>query len=219
MSLVSLSTAALILAGKLGLNVAEKKKWLPSAYYHKKSVEKLKAGDVGTAQWYNDIALNMRPDNEKALVMRDLISMKHESRVKKIKNHITERFLRLQDIETGIDGATNQLKKVRLKKVLLRCASPLAVIFILAVTILLLATFFALMKTIMIQYLFFILFFLALIYVVDVSILERKRIDLGLFEQELDGTLAALSKERSQIVQVIDATRKELEEMLRQLSA
>jgi hypothetical protein len=216
-SLVSLSTAALILAGKLGLNVAEKKKWLPSAYYHKKSVEKLKAGDVGKAQWYNDMALNARPDNEKALVMRELISMKHESSMRKIRDYITGRLTKLEELKTSIYRTSRQLKKVRLKKALLKYVSPFAVIFIVAMTTLLLTTFFSLMKAIVMQYLFFILSFLALIYVVDVSILESRRIDLALFEHELDSTLLVLSKERSQIVQVIGVARKELEEMLRQL--
>ncbi|MDZ7725834.1 MAG: hypothetical protein U5R06_24165 [candidate division KSB1 bacterium] len=72
----------------MGSKLAERYEWLPKDIYHRKSLDKLKEGDLQQAAVYNRIALRKNPDFEKALVLRDIISMKRDVSLNSIDQQI-----------------------------------------------------------------------------------------------------------------------------------
>ena len=76
-----LSSIVVVAATKLGLKVAGKRKWLPKSIYHQLALEKMRHGELVDALRLNEIALQKKSDYEKALILRDLISMRRDALV------------------------------------------------------------------------------------------------------------------------------------------
>ena len=115
MAIGNIAAYSVLVLSKLGLKVAEKKKWLPSGYYHKKSVQQLKEGNLEKAIGYNSIAIDKNPDSEKALIMRDLISMQQESKVLKLQREIESTAERIDFIQEEIKTNKKLYKKEQQK--------------------------------------------------------------------------------------------------------
>ncbi|NOY59911.1 MAG: hypothetical protein GXO75_13425, partial [Calditrichaeota bacterium] len=100
MPIGSISIYSLLAVSKIGVKIAEKKKWMPAGYYHRLSLQKLKQGDLGSAEKFNTIAINKSPDDEGALVVRDLISMRRDADARDIMNRIVaeeEQIIQLEN--------------------------------------------------------------------------------------------------------------------------
>ena len=72
----------------MGIKLAERYQWLPKDLYHRKSLDKLKEGDLKQAAEYNRIALQKKPDFEKALVLKDIIAMKRDISLNRLDQKI-----------------------------------------------------------------------------------------------------------------------------------
>lgn len=113
--IANIAAYSVLVLSKLGLKVAADKKWLPSGYYHKKSVEQLKDGNIEEAIGYNDIAIDKDPDSEKALIMRDLILMQQESKLLKIVREIKRTEEKIGHLQEDIKSSKDAFKKERRK--------------------------------------------------------------------------------------------------------
>jgi len=100
MPIGSISIYSLLAVSKIGVKIAERKKWMPAGYYHRLSLQKLKQGDLRGAEKFNITALHKNPDDEGVLVVRDLIAMRRDVDAREIMNRIIaeeEQIIQLQD--------------------------------------------------------------------------------------------------------------------------
>ena len=100
MPIGSISIYSLLAVSKIGVKIAERKKWMPAGYYHRLSLQKLKQGDLRGAEKFNTIAINKSPDDEGALVVRDLIAMHRDVNARDIMNRIVveeEQIIQLEN--------------------------------------------------------------------------------------------------------------------------
>ena len=82
------SSIAFFTATRLGYKLAEKKKWLPKTVYNHLALDKLKQGDIQAAARFNRVVLQKHPDDEQALVVKDLILMHRDTKFYNLKKHI-----------------------------------------------------------------------------------------------------------------------------------
>ena len=117
MTIFHASTIAFLAASKVGLKIAESKKWLPKFVYHKRAMDYLKRGDLKKARHYNSIALEKNAHFDRALVVRDLIHMNLDAKtdalrkkIKEEKEHISGLKNRQKLYKTRLRLAHNKIK-------------------------------------------------------------------------------------------------------------
>ena len=115
MALVNIAAYAVLALSKVGLKVAENKKWLPSGYYHKKSVEQLKNGDIQRATDYNDTAMKKNPDSEKAQVIKELISMERDSKLQVFQRQFENEAKNIQILNEKLSRNIKDFEKYHRK--------------------------------------------------------------------------------------------------------
>ncbi|MBN1560560.1 hypothetical protein JW998_09935 [candidate division KSB1 bacterium] len=108
-----LSSLAVILATRLGLKLAEKKKWLPAGVYHQLAINKLKYGDLQDAIRLNEIALEKSPRHEKAQVVKDLIAMQRDALLGHLMTDIEREKGFIRELQTTSMSISRQLSRLR----------------------------------------------------------------------------------------------------------
>ena len=108
-----LSSLAFIAVTKLGLKVAEKKKWLPAGVYHQLTMEKLRQGDLRQAIRLNEIALQKDPDLEKALVVKDLIAMRRDALLHHVLKDLEQEKNAIREIQSKSLSISRELGRLR----------------------------------------------------------------------------------------------------------
>ncbi|MBN1479729.1 hypothetical protein EH223_17615 [candidate division KSB1 bacterium] len=93
-----LSSIAVVVATRLGYKIAEKKKWLPSSVYHQLTLAKLRDGNLRDAIRLNHIALQKKPNYEKALIVQDVIAMQRDALFSRLTHDINQETVAIQDI-------------------------------------------------------------------------------------------------------------------------
>ena len=185
MAIGNIAAYSFLVLSKLGLKVAEKKKWLPSGYYHKKSVHQLKDGNLEKAMDYNSIAIDKNPESEKALIMRDLISMQQESKAMKLQREIESTQERIQHNQAEITANKKLYKKEQQKYFLTHSLT-----FILFLPLLISAVLFLFFKVNSPLFSWFMISVCAInligFMIISRTILEDKRIDRSLKKSEFE---------------------------------
>lgn len=115
-----LGSLAVMTATRLGFKLAEKKKWLPSSVYHQLAMEKLRAGELQDAVRLNNIALQKKPDYEKALIVKDLLAMRRDALVADLIRQITQEQAAIQSIEKTTISISRQLSRFKMRVTLIK---------------------------------------------------------------------------------------------------
>jgi len=102
-------------ATRLGFKIAEKKKWLPSSVYHQLALEKLRTGNLEEAVKLNNIALQKRPNFEKALVVKDLLAMQRDALIAKLLKSIEQEKTSIKMLQKADADTKRQLKLIKIK--------------------------------------------------------------------------------------------------------
>lgn len=124
-----LSSLAVVTASRLGFKLAEKKKWLPSSVFHQLSVEKLRSGDLQEAIHLNAIALQKKPDYEKALVVKDLLAMRRDAMLADLLSQIKVESAAIQTLDKSMASVSRQLGRFKMT-VLLNKIVPWLFLFV-----------------------------------------------------------------------------------------
>jgi hypothetical protein len=98
MPIPGLTTIALAVT-RLAYRLAEKKRWLPGGAFHRMSVDQLKAGDLDEAERLNRLALERKPQHNKALVVRDLIAMRRDASTAELRKKLDEEQERIRVLQ------------------------------------------------------------------------------------------------------------------------
>ncbi len=109
------SSLAVMTATRLGFKLAEKKKWLPPSVYHQLALEKLRSGDLQSAIRFNAIALQKKPDYDKALVVKDLLAMRRDALVAALLAQINQEQAAIKTIEKNVAAVVRQLGRLNLQ--------------------------------------------------------------------------------------------------------
>jgi|GEM_PF-4362173 len=122
--IASFITSALFSLGtKATFKLADRYQFLPAKVYHRMALDKLKESRLDEAARYNRITLTKKPDFDKALVIRDLITMRRDSALSKLDQRITEKRQKIQELKDRQKSQRQQI--IRLS--LLRIATIIAV--------------------------------------------------------------------------------------------
>jgi len=196
MAIGSISIYSLLAVSKLSVKFAEKKKWLPSGYYHRLSMQRLKEGDLKAAQKFNTIALDKSPENEGALVVRDLITMRRDVDVRKLLTRIDSEEERILQIKNQKKRNQKKMRHVagsdRWQKIIM----SMLVILVLGIPVITFSVAAADTNSgLKAVALGAAGFFLLLIFIYSKTIGEKKRITRSTLLQELQATLATFENE------------------------
>ena len=107
------SSLAVMAATRLGYKVAERKKWLPSSLYHQLALDKLRDGDLQQAARLNQIALQKKPNYEKALIVKDLIAMRRDALLNNLLQQINSEKTAIGEIDHQNKAVSRQYRRVR----------------------------------------------------------------------------------------------------------
>ena len=194
MALANIAAYTILALSKLGLKVAENKKWLPSGYYHKKSVEQLKNGDIRRATNYNDTAIKKNPDSEKAQVIKELISMQRDSQLQAFQRQIENEEKNIQMLNQELSRNIKDFEKYHRKYNVKQNSA-----FLLFVPILYSFFYLFLFETKSTYFIWLLLLVSAInlvgFVILSRTILERNRITFFLYEQEFEMVKAGLNRQ------------------------
>lgn len=213
MAIANIAAYTVIALSKLGIKFAENKKWLPAGYYHKKSVEQLKSGDIQGAIEYNYTAIKKNPESEKAQVVKELISMQQDSELKTCQRQIDAEEKSIHALEKELAGNIKDFDQYRRKYNIKQNSA-----FLLFVPILYSFLYLFLFET-QNQYFVWLLVAVSLVnlvgfVVLSKTVLEKNRISYFLQKQEFDMTQHSLKRQlesTNETVEILKRQYKELE--------
>jgi len=109
MALFSIAVAAAI---KIGYKLAEEQKWLPGPIYRQLALDKLKNGDIDGAARFNKVALAKNPDDDKAGLVQDIISMHRDAHAAAVSARITDEMDRIIALEKDRVSRRQRVKRL-----------------------------------------------------------------------------------------------------------
>ncbi len=86
----ALASGLIAAAWRTLYKLAEHQKWLPKGIYFRKSLDCLKKGDLSGAEKFNKIALSKSALYEKSLILKEIISLKRDTSISKLKEEMIQ---------------------------------------------------------------------------------------------------------------------------------
>lgn len=113
-------SVAMVVLAKAGLYLARKQKWLPKNFYHRLSLDSMRAGDFDAAAEYNALARQKDPQYEKAQVVHDLLRMNQDAHFEEIRAKAERHMLAIGRLRIEKKAMLNQLRTLRRHKIALK---------------------------------------------------------------------------------------------------
>jgi len=107
---------AMLVFAKAGFHLAKKRKLLPKGFYHRLSLDSIRAGDFDAAVEYNALARQKDPYYEKAQVVHDLLRMNRDACVEEIRAKAEHHMLEIGRLTLEKKSRLEQLKQLQNQK-------------------------------------------------------------------------------------------------------